>query len=154
MKQFTAMVLLMSLQDDRKQNMHRNVSKVARHDQKAVSVPHRQLGPALAGEAVDTRDPDERGDYIRWLRDVFPVVDGEVYTTFQDMLTAPQGVAGWPDVIDEDFVTDTVRRFAILMRAFGDRYALIHPEVEFWPPDCYPHAVPWRMREVLAKLLE
>jgi hypothetical protein len=83
--------------------------------------------------------------HLSYLRDMFYLVDPEVYAAFHKMLKTPLGVAGL--TVDQDLVKQTAKHNAALLQRTTDLNRLF-----LWEGSP-PHGCSLIMREVIADLL-
>ena len=89
--------------------------------------------------------PAEKYERFKYLHDMLPLIDDEVYEAFHTMLTDPQNVGGI--TLDRTGIEQNVKFTAAMVQHITDL-----GEVRLWdgaPPHCY-----WIFREVVANLLD
>jgi hypothetical protein len=155
-KHFTAMQLILSMQD--KDGHYPNVDYVKSH---ARAEPVKK---------IDTSDVDPRGKdpdaKFRWLRDMFILVDSDVYKAFHKMLQKPAGKVmnkgRPPEVVSVDIVQSNAKQNSLVLQRTNDLFGEIRPKnrkdpvhpdgIGLWecPP---PHPIPLVIHEVVTELL-
>lgn len=142
-KHTLAVLLIMAIQDDREAEPFENIKLIGKSAQNKLS----NNVPA----------PLSSGSQAGWLRDLLPCVDAKVYTYMQQLVSGTTNVPNTAP-INEQFFKDFASNFSGLLRALSelnDADPETAPESAsaFWPPECYPHPVSWRLREVVSQLL-
>jgi len=92
----------------------------------------------------------------KWLRDLLPVVDPQVYEQIRTLLNGSLAVPG--GLVDGQLFNDTAKNISLILRGLSEshhgRYATTASDgLTLWDPSCYPHPSSWRVREAVAALL-
>ena len=142
LKHTLAMLLMMSLEDENHQ--FQNIAYIKKYSHDALP------RPTNGGEA-------------KWMRDLMPLIDPEIYTQMTKLLQGTTAVPG--GFVNEALFAQTAASIRSIVRGLSEAYDnnyKHHAEtgtedgrgmLDFWNPDCYPHGSIWRVREVLGALL-
>lgn len=92
----------------------------------------------------------------KWLRDLLPVVDPQVYEQIRLLLNGSIAVPG--GLVDRQLFDDTAKNISLILRGLSEshhaHYATTASDgLTLWDPDCWPHPSTWRMREAITALL-
>jgi hypothetical protein len=95
--------------------------------------------------AVSTFSADKKYDQFKYLQDMFPLVDPDVYTAVRKMLTTPRNLQGL--TLSKENIQEHLKFKSAMIQQVTDLANL-----SMWdgpPPHCY-----WIFREVVADLLD
>jgi hypothetical protein len=92
----------------------------------------------------------------KWLRDLLPVVDPQVYEQMRLLLNGSIAVPG--GLVDGQLFDDTAKNISLILRGLSEshhaHYATTASDgLTLWDPDCFPHPSGFRMREAIGALL-
>lgn len=92
----------------------------------------------------------------KWLRDLLPVVDPQVYEQMRLLLNGSIAVPG--GLVDGQLLDDTAKNISLILRGLSEshhaHYATTASDgLTLWDADCYPHPSTWRVREAITALL-
>ncbi|MEO8097603.1 MAG: hypothetical protein ABI811_07860 [Acidobacteriota bacterium] len=142
LKHSLAMLLMMSLEDENHQ--FQNIAYIQKYSHDGLP------RPTSGGEA-------------KWMRDLMPLIDPEIYTQMNRLLQGTTAVPG--GFVNEALFLQTAANIRSILRGLSEAYDSNykhHDEtgtadgrgmLNFWDPDCYPHTSVWRIREALGALL-
>ncbi len=142
LKHTLAMLLMMSLEDENHQFPNVDYIKKYSHD----ALPR----PTTGGEA-------------KWMRDLMPHIDPEIYTQMSRLLVGSTAVPG--GFVNEALFRQTAGSIRSIFRSLSEAYDSNyqhHAEtntadgrglLNMWDPQCYPHPSIWRVRETVGALL-
>jgi hypothetical protein len=92
----------------------------------------------------------------KWLRDLLPVVDPQVYEQMRTLLNGSIAVPG--GLVDGQLLDDTAKNISLILRGLSESYHAHYATtasdgLTLWDPACWPHPSTWRMREAISTLL-
>jgi hypothetical protein len=157
-KHFAAMQLLLSMQDEK--GNYPNVGYVKDHPEPE---PVKRIFTGDIDPPPPQKDPDVK---FRYLRDMFILVDRDVYKAFHRMLQDPLGEVRIgrprPEKVNEEVVKNNAKENSIVLQRTNELFGEIRPKdpadpahpdgIALWecPP---PHPIPVVIHEVIAELL-
>jgi hypothetical protein len=132
-KHAVAMLLIMAMED-------------AQHQRPNLQYISSQVTPPGVSTLPDAK----------WLRDLLPVVDPQVYEQVRALLNGSIAVPG--GLVDGQLLDDTAKNISLILRGLSEshhaHYATTASDgLTLWDTNCYPHPSTWRMREAITSLL-